>query len=74
MQPVIKDAICSVCGSLCDDITVTVENNRITKTENAYALGHIKFVGVLEYGRIETPMIRKEGKLVPVSYEEAVEA
>ena len=73
-MPVIKDAVCSLCGSLCDDITVTVEDNKITKIENACILGHSKFVGMLEHDRIETPMIRKDGELVPVSYEEAIEA
>lgn len=73
-MPVIKDAVCSLCGSLCDDITVTVENNKITKIENACILGHSKFVGMFEHDRIETPMIRKDGELVPVPYEEAIEA
>jgi len=73
-MPVIKDAVCSLCGSLCDDITVTVENNKITKIENACILGHSKFVGMFEHDRIENPMIRKDGELVPVSYEEAIEA
>ncbi len=73
-MPVIKDAVCSLCGSLCDDITVTVEDNKITKVENACILGHSKFVGMFEHDRIETPMIRKDGELVPVSYEEAIEA
>ncbi len=73
-MPVIKDAVCSLCGSLCDDITVTVEDNKITKIENACILGHSKFVGMFEHDRIETPMIRKDGELVPVSYEEAIEA
>ncbi len=73
-MPVIKDAVCSLCGSLCDDITVTVEDNKITKIENACILGHSKFVGMFEHDRIETPMIRKDGELVPVSYEEAIGA
>jgi len=73
-MPVIKDAVCSLCGSLCDDITVTVEDNKITKIENACILGHSKFVGMFEHDRIETPMIRKDGELVPVPYEEAIEA
>jgi formylmethanofuran dehydrogenase subunit B len=73
-MPVIKDAVCSFCGSLCDDITVTVEDNKITKVGNACILGHSKFVGMFEHDRIETPMIRKEGELVPVSYDEAIEA
>jgi len=73
-MPVIKDAVCSLCGSLCDDITVTVEDNKITKIENACILGHSKFVGMFEHDRIENPMIRKDGELVPVSYEEAIGA
>ncbi|AKB26078.1 Formylmethanofuran dehydrogenase subunit B [Methanosarcina sp. MTP4] len=73
-MPVIKDAVCSLCGSLCDDITVTVEDNKITKIENACILGHSKFVGMFEHDRIENPMIRKDGELVPVPYEEAIEA
>lgn len=28
-MPVIKDVVCSLCGCLCDDITVTVEDNKI---------------------------------------------
>ncbi len=73
-MPVIKDAVCSLCGSLCDDITVTVEDNKITKIENACILGQSKFVGMFKHDRIETPMIRKDGELVPVPYEEAIEA
>ncbi|MDD2440076.1 MAG: formylmethanofuran dehydrogenase subunit B [Methanosarcinaceae archaeon] len=73
-MPVIKNAVCSLCGCLCDDITVTVdEENKITKIENACILGHSKFQGMFEHERIETPMIRKAGKLVSVSYEEALE-
>ncbi|MFA0821319.1 MAG: formylmethanofuran dehydrogenase subunit B [Methanomethylovorans sp.] len=71
---VIKDAVCSLCGCLCDDITVTVKENKIVTIENACILGHSKFVGIFEHDRIEKPMIRKDGELVPVSYEEAIEA
>ena len=73
-MPVIKDAVCSLCGCLCDDITVTVdEENKITKIDNACILGHSKFVGMFEHERIRTPMVRKAGELVPVSYEEALD-
>ncbi|MGP8322220.1 MAG: formylmethanofuran dehydrogenase subunit B [Methanosarcinaceae archaeon] len=70
---VITDAICSLCGSLCDDITVTVENNIITDVERACILGRNKFVGMFLHDRIESPMIRKNGELVDVSYEEALD-
>jgi formylmethanofuran dehydrogenase subunit B len=72
MAEVIKDAICSFCGTLCDDITVTVENNKITNAERACILGQSKMVGMFEHGRIESPMIRKDGELVEVSYDEAI--
>ena len=70
---VITDAICSLCGSLCDDITVTVEDNKITSVERACILGRNKFVGMFLHDRIESPMIRKNGELVDVSYEEALD-
>ena len=45
-MPVIKDVVCSLCGCLCDDITVTVEDNKIMGVKNACILGHSKTVGV----------------------------
>ncbi len=71
---VIKDAVCSLCGCLCDDITVTVEDNKIMGVRNACILGHSKTVGVQTHDRIKTPMIRKDGELVEVAYEEAIDA
>ena len=72
-EKVIKDAICALCGSLCDDITVTVEDNVITDVKRACILGHNKFVGMFHHERIESPMVRKDGELVEVPYEEAIE-
>ncbi len=36
---VVKDAVCTFCGCVCDDMELTVENNRITKAKNACVLG-----------------------------------
>jgi len=70
-MPVISNVTCPVCGSLCDDIEVVVENNRVTKVKNACAMGEAKF---LHYGahRPPKPLIRKNGELVKTTLTEAV--
>ncbi len=71
---VIKSVTCPICGCLCDDIEVTVENNQVVKVKNGCAVCEAKFLGYKGEHRIHSPMIRKEGKLVPVSMSEAVHA
>lgn len=69
-MPVISNVTCPVCGSLCDDIEVVVENNIVTKVRNACALSEAKF---LNYGvhRPLKPLIRKNGELIETTMEEA---
>ncbi|MCX6677654.1 MAG: formylmethanofuran dehydrogenase subunit B [Methanothrix sp.] len=64
----IKDAVCSFCGCLCDDINVEVEGGMVKRVRHACRLGSSKIMG---HGRIESPMIRKEGKLAAASFQEA---
>jgi formylmethanofuran dehydrogenase subunit B len=71
---IIKSVTCPICGCLCDDIEVTVENNEVVKMKNGCAVCEAKFLGYKGEHRIHTPLIRKEGKLVPVSMDEAVHA
>ncbi len=66
---VIKDATCTFCGCVCDDMELTVENNRITKAKNACVLGKAWF---FHHGIQDRPNATIEGK--PVSYEEAFDA
>lgn len=40
----IEDATCTYCTCMCDDIALTVENNRITEVENACGLGRAWFL------------------------------
>jgi len=40
---IVKDATCTFCGCVCDDIDLTVENNRITKAKRACVLGKAWF-------------------------------
>jgi formylmethanofuran dehydrogenase subunit B len=70
---VIKSVVCPICGCLCDDIEVTVENNEIVKMKNGCSMCEAKMVhGYKSEERILKPMIRKDGKLITVSMDEAV--
>ena len=71
---VINSVTCPICGCLCDDIEVTVENNEVINVKNGCAVCEAKFLGYKGEHRIRSPMIRKDGKLVPVSMDEAVQA
>ena len=69
----IKNVVCPICGCLCDDLEVTVENNEIVKMKNGCAVCEAKMVhGYKSEERILKPMIRKDGKLVPVTMDEAI--
>jgi len=72
--PVFNSVTCPICGCLCDDIEVTVENNEVVKIKNGCAVCEAKFIGYKGEHRIHTPLMRKDGKLVPVSMDEAVHA
>ncbi|MGD6851327.1 MAG: formylmethanofuran dehydrogenase subunit B [Candidatus Bathyarchaeia archaeon] len=70
---VFKAVVCPICGSLCDDLEVTVKNNKIVKMKNGCAVCEAKMVhGYNSEERILEPMIRKDGKLVPVTMDEAI--
>ncbi|MCW4017091.1 MAG: formylmethanofuran dehydrogenase subunit B [Candidatus Bathyarchaeota archaeon] len=69
----VKSVICPICGCLCDDLEVTVENNEIVKMKNGCSVCEAKMVyGYRSDERILKPMLRKNGKLVPVPMDEAV--
>ncbi len=71
---VINSVTCPICGCLCDDIEITVENNEVVKVKNGCAICESKFLSYKCEHRIKTPLMRKDGKLVPVSMTEAVNA
>jgi formylmethanofuran dehydrogenase subunit B len=51
---------------------VTVVNNEVVKVKNGCAVCEAKYMGYKSEHRIRQPLIRKDGKLVPVPMEEAV--
>ncbi|MCP1715220.1 formylmethanofuran dehydrogenase subunit B [Methanocalculus alkaliphilus] len=67
---IVEDVPCPFCGCLCDDITLTVKNNRIVGVENCCVLGNAKF---LSKKRLKHPIMRKDGSWVEVSFDEAIE-
>lgn len=69
----VKNVVCPFCGTLCDDIICKVENNEIVGTINACRIAHNKFVHTKGATRYTKPLIRKNGELVEVTYDEAIE-
>ena len=54
--------VCAFCGCVCDDICVTVENDRITQAKNACVLGRAWF---LSHGEpSDLPVARIDGQAV----------
>jgi len=72
-MPVVKAVTCPVCGCLCDDIELTIENERVVKVKNGCAMCEAKFLGYCCEHRVLRPMIRKNGELVKVSLKEAID-
>lgn len=67
---IITDVLCSLCGCVCDDIEVEVEENQIKKVvRGACAVGRSKLLG---HDRIKSPMVRENGELKECSYEDAI--
>ena len=65
---IVEDATCTFCGCVCDDMTLTVENNRITKAKNACVLGKAWF---LNHHVEDRPEATIEGQ--PATYAAAIE-
>ncbi len=69
---IVRAVTCPVCGCLCDDIELTVKDGKIVKVKNGCAMCESKFLGYKSEHRLLKPLIRKNGKLVKASFEEAV--
>ncbi len=63
---------CPVCGCLCDDIELTIEDGRIVKVKNGCSMCETKFLNYCEH-RLLKPLVRKNGELVKTSFKEALE-
>ncbi len=72
-MPTIKNVTCPICGTLCDDLEVTVKKNAITDVKNACAVSEAKFMDFANpKHRNLKPLVRKNGELKEASLDEAV--
>ncbi|MHA1187800.1 MAG: molybdopterin-dependent oxidoreductase, partial [Candidatus Heimdallarchaeota archaeon] len=69
----VKDVVCPFCGSLCDDIEVVLDKDEIIEVKNACQLGAVKIMGNKDGKRLYSPLIKRDGEFVEVTYEEAAE-
>ncbi len=70
-MPVVKAVTCPVCGCLCDDIELTLQDGKIVKVKNGCAMSESKFLGYSSH-RILKPLVRKNGEFVETSFREAI--
>jgi formylmethanofuran dehydrogenase subunit B len=73
-EMVMTDVVCPFCGTLCDDVEVIVNQDKIEKVRHACRIGTAKFLSINKTHRITRPLIRENGKFEEISMEEAVEA
>lgn len=66
-----KNIVCTLCGCLCDDIEVVTEGERVADVKNACELSKGKFLNHAK-DRAKS-LIKKNGKLVEVPIEEALD-
>ncbi len=69
MSRVIDDVACTACGCLCDDLTLTVADERIVRAERACSLAE---PWLLSQNKADRPVAEIEGR--PASLEDALEA
>jgi len=70
-MPVLKAVTCPVCGCLCDDIELTIQDDRIAKVRNGCSMSESKFLGYMQH-RVLRPLVRKGDRLCECSLKHAV--
>ncbi len=69
----IRNITCPICGTLCDDLEATIENNKITNIKNTCAISEAKFLSFSDpKHRNLKPLVRRDGELKEASLDEAV--
>jgi formylmethanofuran dehydrogenase subunit B len=66
----VEDVVCPFCGCLCDDLTLTIENDRIVAVDNGCTIGNAKF---LSKGHLSAPIRRTGNGWSTISYDEAIQ-
>ncbi len=76
MAKMVTDVICPFCGTLCDDLEVSVSDDgtKILDVYNACAIGAEKFLHSQAKDRVTRPRMKQEdGSWKEVTYDEAIE-
>ncbi len=76
MAKMVTDVVCPFCGTLCDDLEVSVtdDGKKILDVYNACAIGAEKFLHSQASDRLTQPRMQQEdGSWKEVSYDDAVE-
>lgn len=66
----ITDIVCPLCGSLCDDVRVELENDEVKRIRGACSVGREKLGG---HDKTRSPLIRENGELRDTSYDETID-
>ncbi|MGV9198144.1 MAG: formylmethanofuran dehydrogenase subunit B [Promethearchaeia archaeon] len=72
----VYDVICPFCGTLCDDLEIDVDTmkNEVIEVRNGCQIGTKKFFSSNpSKHRYESPLVRKDGELQKVSWDEAID-
>ncbi len=76
MSKIVTDVVCPFCGTLCDDLEVSLSDDgkEILEVYNACAIGAAKFLHAQASDRITRPRRRQEdGTWKEISYDEAID-
>ncbi|MDK2974256.1 MAG: formylmethanofuran dehydrogenase subunit [Methanofollis sp.] len=65
----IQDVVCPLCGCLCDDIELTIRDNRIVACDNGCTLSNAKFLAT---NRLISPIKKVDGRWERIGYDEAI--
>ncbi|MFQ5892261.1 MAG: formylmethanofuran dehydrogenase subunit B, partial [Candidatus Methanofastidiosia archaeon] len=67
-----ENIVCPFCGCLCDDLEITTERGKIVKVRNGCVISKAKYMNH-ERETLKFTMIRKNGELLKVSIEKAIQ-
>ncbi|MHA1299166.1 MAG: formylmethanofuran dehydrogenase subunit B [Candidatus Helarchaeota archaeon] len=68
-----KQVVCPGCSLLCNDILLEIKDNQIEHVYNACVRGNAHFLSYKSENRIKEPLIRNNGKLIPISFDDALD-
>ncbi len=71
-KDLLENIVCPFCGCLCDDLIISIDDNKIVDNQNGCAISKAKFLGHTE-GRLLTPTIKFGLKHKEVTLQSAIE-